>query len=465
MTKRKVPGLCRNHLAPTLASLLLIAAVSSYSPLVAAQSNTQATAAPDAATPTEPETWNVHGQFTNVTQKHGPFKSPYAGNNSLPSSEEAKETVDATLFLGVKLWSGGELYLNPELDQGFGFADTLGLAGFANGAAYKVGQNAPYFRLPRAFVRQTFALGAEQSPVESGANTLAGPKPNDSVVLTAGKLSVTDLFDGNKYAHDTRADFMNWSVIEGGAFDYAADSWGFTWGGAAEWTQGDWTLRGGVFAMSTEPNNESIDLSFRQRQWVAELEHRHQWNGHPGSVRLLGFVTQARMASYQDAVAWGLANTQAPDPAQVRTPNHKTGLVLNADQELSQNLGAFARFSRNDGHTEAYDFTDINQSVSAGLALKGGCWGQPAHALGLAVAVNSLSSEARAFFAAGGMGILVGDGQLPHYASEQILESYYKLQLNDKLSVTGDFQYVRNPAYNADRGPVAIVGLRLHAEF
>ncbi len=413
----------------------------------------------------ETELWNAHGQFTFVAQKHASFTSPYAGPNSLQSDEGAKETVDGTLFLGLRLWRSGELYLNPEFDQGFGLSGTTGVAGFTSGAAYKVGHHSVYGRLQRAFLRQTFPLDDELSGVQSGANTLAGARPTNNLTLTLGKFSVVDVFDNNSYAHDPRADFLNWVVIDSAAFDYAADAWGYTYGMAAEWTQRDWTVRGGVFAMSSEPNAETIDQSFAQREWVLELEHRHQWGEHRGAIRLLAFVNQARMAYYGDAIALAQASGQPADVSSVRRSSSKSGYAINVEQELAEDLGAFARFSRNSGNTEAYDFTDVNQSLSAGFSAKGIYWNQPTHAFGTAFAVNALSQEAQAYFAAGGMGILIGDGQLPHYAREQILEAYYAVSLNKAMTVTGDFQYVRNPAYNADRGPVSIWGLRLHAEF
>lgn len=411
------------------------------------------------------ESWNAHGQLTVVTQRHGTFTSPYVGPNSLRSDEGTKETVDGTLFLGIRPWRTGELYLNPEFDQGFGLSDTTGMAGFASGAAYKVGHRSPYGRLQRVFLRQTFDLDDEASVVESGPNTLAGPRSNNNLTLTLGKFSVVDVFDINSYAHDPRADFVNWSVIDSAAFDYAADSWGYTYGVAVEWTQQDWTLRAGVFAMSREPNAETIDKTFSQREWVTELEHRHEWRDQRGAIRLLVFLNQARMAYYGDAVALAMVSGQPADVNQVRRSASKSGIALNVEQQLARDFGAFARFSRNSGNTEAYDFTDVNQSLSTGFSVKGSYWNQPTHTVGVALASNHLSKEAQAYFAVGGTGILIGDGQLPHYAREQILELYYAVNLNKALTVSGDLQYVRNPAYNADRGPVSIAGVRLHAEF
>ncbi|MCL6455625.1 MAG: carbohydrate porin, partial [Ralstonia pickettii] len=218
--------------------------LSLQSAALAAGADTPATDIP------EPERWNVHGQFTNVTQWHPSFRSPYSGTNSLTPDNNTKETVDVTLYLGLRLWKGAELYANPEIDQGFGLSNTVGLAGFSSGEAYKIGNNAPYRKLPRLFLRQVINLGGEQQAVESAPNQLAGSRSADNVTITVGKFSVADIFDTNTYAHDPRGDFLNWAVIDAGAFDYAADAWGYTHGLAVEWTQSWWSLRGGLVALS-----------------------------------------------------------------------------------------------------------------------------------------------------------------------------------------------------------------------
>lgn len=193
-----------------------------------------------------PETWSIHGQLTNVTQWHPGFTAPYSGANSLDPNAQNAETTDLTLYLGTRLWQGGELYVNPEIDQGFGLSNTLGVAGFPSGEAYKVGENKPYFRLQRAFLRQVIGLSGAQQTIEDGPNQLVGATAANNVTLTIGKFSDVDIFDTNTYAHDPRADFLNWSIIDAGAFDYAADAWGYTYGMAVEWTQSWWTLRGGL---------------------------------------------------------------------------------------------------------------------------------------------------------------------------------------------------------------------------
>jgi high affinity Mn2+ porin len=408
--------------------------------------------------------WSLHAQLTNVTQLQPAFHSPYEGANSLDPDTNVKETVDATLFAGVRLWRGAAVYANPEIDQGFGLSKTLGVAGFPSGEAYKVGQNAPYLRLPRAFFRQVIDLGGEEETVAPGPNEVGGTRTRDNLTLTAGKLGVGDLFDTNRYAHDAHADFLNWAIIDAGAFDYAADAWGYTYGMAAEWTQSWWTVRGGVFDMSEVPNSKYLDRGFSQVAFIAELEERHVLFGRTGKAKLLGFVNRARMASYRDAVALGAETGTTPDVALVRQRQDRMGIALNVEQTVTEQLGVFLRLSSDDGRKEAFEFTEINRSVSGGLSLAGGLWGRPDDTFGLAAVVNGISGGARDYFAAGGLGILIGDGRLPHYGAESIIESYYSLRVAKWLCLGLDYQFIQNPAYNRDRGPVSVVGLRVHLE-
>ena len=411
------------------------------------------------------ELYQWHAQLTSVTQRHGDFRSPYQGVNSLRSSEPAMETVDLTLYLGVRLWRGAQFYVNPEIDQGYGLSNTLGVAGFTSGEAYKVGNWQPYYRMARVFVRQTFALAEDSHHVDSAANQLAGAEPDQRITLTVGKFSVGDLFDNNAYAHDPRADFLNWAVIDAGAFDYAADAWGYTIGAAMEWTRGDWTLRGGYFAMSTEPNGESLDTTFAQNFQVAEVERRFRWRGRPGAWRLLGFVDRGHFGRYQDALDQVAGSAEVPELARVRRGATKAGWAANVEQEVADGIGLFARISASNGAVQAIEFTEINRSLAVGASVQGGRWGRPDDAWGLAGVINGLSAPARAYFAAGGIGILIGDGQLAHYRSEQVLETYYSWQLHRAWHLSADFQYVAHPAYNADRGPVRVFGLRVHADY
>ncbi len=411
------------------------------------------------------ESWSVHGQFTDVTQYHPAFRSPYQGPNSMDAANSGRETIDLTLYAGARLWNGAAVFLNPEIDQGFGLSGTLGAAGFPSGEAYKVGDAHPYYRLPRLFMRQVFGLGGAEDPVAAGPNQLAGPQRADNVTLTVGKFSVVDVFDTNRYAHDPRADFMNWAVVESAAFDYAADAWGYSYGAAAEWTQAWWSIRAGAFALSRLPNQRELDATLQQFELVVELEERHAWLGHPGKLKLLAFNNRGRMGDYDAAVSVALRTGAAPDTADVRRMASRPGLALNLEQELADGLGVFARASANDGSKEAFEFTEINRSLSAGASLAGSRWKRAQDTVGLAVAIDGLSGAARRYFAAGGLGILIGDGRLPDYGLEKIVETYYAARLTQALTVSADIQYLVNPAYSRDRGPVSVFGLRLHAEF
>ncbi len=412
-----------------------------------------------------PETWSLHGQATFVEQYHPAFRSLFQGPNSFDPGSRGNETIDLTLFAGVRLWDGGEAYADPEIDQGFGLSNTVGIAGFPSGEAYKVGKSVPYFRLQRLFLRQTFDLGGEMQRIDPDQNQLGGTRSADKLVLTAGKFSVTDIFDTNAYAHDPKSDFLNWSIIDSGAFDYAADAWGYSYGIAAEWTQSWWTLRTGLFDLSRVPNTTELVRGFGQYELVAEAEERHTLWDQSGKVKLLGYFNRGRMGSYRDAVALGVATATTPDTALVRRPATRPGFALNIEQQIDDNLGAFARASIDDGSEEAFEFTEINRSIAFGLALKGNCWGRPDDTVGVAGVVNAISRSARDYFAAGGLGILIGDGGLIHYGTEDIAETYYSAELSGWLSASADYQLVVNPAYNRDRGPISVLGARLHAQF
>jgi high affinity Mn2+ porin len=414
----------------------------------------------------EEESWAIHGQSTLVDQYHPAFTSPYTGPNSLNSGSRGDETVDATLFVGFRPWSGAEIWLNPEMDQGFGLSNTLGVAGFPSAEAYKVGETDPYYQMPRSFLRQTIDLGGAPQSVEADQNQLAGTTTADRVVLTVGKYSVVDIFDTNKYAHDPRNDFLNWTIVDAGAFDYAANAWGYTYGATAEWYQDWWTVRTGLFDGSEVPNSTQLDNRFiSQFQIVTELEERHSLWSQPGKFKFLAWLTRARLGLYSQATGIALATGQPADIAAVRDYRSKWGFGLNLEQQLAPDIGLFARASMTSPDVEAYEFTDVTQSLSGGLSFDGDLWGRAGDTVGVAFALNHFSSQGQAFLNAGGLGVLVGDGILPHPGMETIFESYYSLAAFKYTHVTADYQFIANPAYNTDRGPVSVLGVRLHAEF
>ncbi len=432
-----------------------------------AQSDSAPPAAPAATntgtTAASQSRFAVYGQATYTEQETDGFHAPYAGPNSL-SPDMGRETSDATLFLGARLWRGAEFWVNPEVDEGAGLDDTLGLAGFSSGEAYKVGHYPPYLRLPRAFIRQTLNLGGAVSDVAAGPNQFALPRSSDRLVLTLGKISVVDIFDTNRYAHDPRGDFLNWSVIDAGTFDYAADAWGYTVGGAAEWYVGSWAWRAGVFDLSNVPNSKALEPGFHEYQVDLEAEHRHELLGEPGKVDLTAFESRGRMALYQDAIAYGEADGLPPELAPVRRYRKRDGVSLNLEQQLAADVGLFARLGDAGGNVETYEFTDIDYTASGGVSVSGDPWHRPGDTVGFARVVNAASRNLREYLAAGGLGVLVGDGQLPHAGHEDILETYYELAVVSAVQVTLDYQWVQNPGYNRGRGPVSIFAVRVHAQ-
>ena len=406
----------------------------------------------------------VHGETTFIEQYVPPFHAPYRGSNSLIPNQ-GREAGDLSLSAGFKLWQGAELWIDPEIDQGFGVSNTEGVAGYVNGAAAKVGTSVPYARVPRYFVRQTVDLGGKSDKVEGAANQFAGSQTENRLVFTVGKYAATDIFDKNKYATDPRNDFMNWALVDTGTFDYAADAWGYTYGAAAEWYQGDWTVRGGLFDLSIVPNSSVLDSSFDQFQWIGEIERRYQLWGHPGKIAVTGFLSRGRMGTFADAIALAQMTGGIPSTAAVRQYRSRPGLSANVEQEITSDLGLFARVGWADGSVEPYEYTDIDRTVAAGLQLKGTQWGRKDDTVGIAGIINAISKEHEAYLNAGGLGILVGDGMLPHPGPEQIIEAYYSYALSAATHITADYQFIVNPAYNTDRGPASVIGGRFHWQF
>lgn len=420
---------------------------------------------PEEAAQVETENWAVHAQSTFTAMYHPGFPAAFSGAQSLDAHEQARETWDVTLYAGVRPWQGAEFWFNPEIDQGFGLSNTFGVAGYLSGEAYKVGKSDPYFLIQRTFLRQTIDLGGETEKLDPDLNQLGGTHTSNRLVFTAGKFSVVDVFDNNKYAHDPRNDFFNWSIIDMGAFDYAANAWGYTYGASAEWYQDWWTIRSGVFELSTVPNGENITPGFfKQRQWVVELEERHTLWDQPGKLKALYWIDQGNLGTYPDAVSLGQATGTTPSTASVRSFRTKSGGGLNFEQQVMPDLGFFARASLAQSNVEEDAFTDISQSLSTGFSLNGNRWARPDDTVGLAGAINRISHEGKLYLAAGGLGGIIGDGALPNAGPEQILEAYYSIPVFSFAHLTADYQFVNNPAYNRDRGPVSVFGLRARVQ-
>ena len=354
-----------------------------------------------------------HGQTTFIEQYAAPFRSPYIGPQSL-SPNQGRESLDFMYFIGVKLWKDAEFWIDPEFNQGFGLSNTKGIAGFPSGASFKVGSDVPYARIQRFFLRQTIDLGGKTQKVEADQNQFAGSNTADRLVFTVGKFSISDVFDQNKYAQNPRKDFMNWALIDAGSYDYAADAWGYTYGAAAEWYQGPWTLRGGVFDISTVPNGTDLDTTFSQFQLDGEIERRYKLWNRAGKIAVTGFLTRARLGTYQDAIALAQVTGAPADIAAVRQYRSRSGLSMNLEQEVIDDLGVFARAGFASGDVEPDSYTDIDRTVAAGLSLTGKRWGRPDDTVGFAAVANAITPIHAEFLNKGGLGILIGDGQLPH---------------------------------------------------
>jgi high affinity Mn2+ porin len=417
---------------------------------------------------------NFHGQTTFTWQGYPAMRSAFQGTNSLPAGGEGRETFDATLTIGVRLWRGAEFWTDPEIDQGHGLADTHGVAGFPSAEAYKQGSDYPYARVQRYFVRQTIDLGGDSQKAEADYHQFAGSQTENRLVLTVGKFGVVDMFDTNKYANNPKADFLNWTVINAGTFDYAADAWGYTYGAAAEWYQGIFTLRGGFFDLSATPTGAALNASgygldptFKQFELVGEIEERHQLWGQPGKLKITGFVNRGNAGSF--AAGIDLAQTTGIDPsvalALVRVYQSRPGVSVNLEQQVTETIGVFARAGWADGNVEPWEFTDVDRTVQAGVSVDGKQWSRPDDTVGIAGVINGITPIHQAYFNIGGLGILIGDGALPNYGLEQIIEAYYSYALTASTRLSFDYQFIANPGYNADRGPANVFAGRFHAQF
>ena len=270
---------------------------------------------PEQAEEVQPENWAIHGQSTITWELQPAFRSPYRGPQSLSPDANGRETIDVTLYAGIRPWPGAEIWINPEVDQGFGLSNLVGVAGYPSGEANKAGKAEPYLLVQRGFLRQTINLGGATAKLEPGLNQLGGTQTANRVVFTIGKYSIVDIFDTNAYAHDPRNDFFNWSIIDQGAFDYAANAWGYTYGGAVEWYQDWWTARVGIFDLSQIPNSRALSRGFAQGQFVGELEERHDLWDQPGKLKLLYWLTRGNLGTYLDAIALCAATGQTPPSA------------------------------------------------------------------------------------------------------------------------------------------------------
>jgi high affinity Mn2+ porin len=420
-----------------------------------------ASAQSEPSLPVPPSPVSIHFQATSIGQTHGEFYSPYEGANSLPAHREDFVSLTSTLFLTIRAGAHLEFVVNPEIAGGKGFGNVTGIAGFTNGEIPRVAAATPALYLARGYAKASWALGPEEQVMGSGADLSPRTRAARRTTTVVGKFGLTDFFDNNTYSHDPRTQFMNWSIMYNGAWDYPADVRGYTVGAMQELIIGAWTWRVATALEPTVANGPKLDWRVtKNRGVVAEVEHRHQIGGQAGAIRLLGFENREHAGTFREALA--VAGIPSLDASR-RNGVAKYGLGVNIEQAVTRDIGVFGRYGWADGKSEAWAFTQIDRTISGGTVVCGRRWGRAGDHVGVAAVRNQLSGDQRAFLARGGLGFIVGDGRL-NYRPESVLEAYYSWRATSLLTATVDYQRIADPAYNRDRGPVSVYSLRLHIE-
>jgi len=413
-----------------------------------------------------PETWNLYYQATSIGQHHGTFNSPYEGPLSLRNYPESDVSITTTLFFGLRLGQGTQFFFDPEIAGGKGFSNVDGLANPSNGELPRVASATPKPYIARLYISHDFGFGDAVEHVDSDENQLAGDRPLTRYTITVGRFSNSDFFDDNNYTHDPRTQFMAWGLMYNGAWDYPADTRGYTWGIVNEFHTRNWSFRYGVTAEPSVANGGRFDRRlFVDQGQTFEEERRYTVGGHAGVIRLLEFANHTRSGSYIEAVKLAEQTGTTPDVQAIRRPGTlKYGTGISFDQELSSDVGVFARLGWNDGKTEDFAFTAIDRLAEAGVSVKGARWKRKNDVVATAFAASGISGVHAVYLALGGLDFLLGDGKL-NYAPEYLWESYYNAHVIRGLSATFDVQHYNNPAFNHDRGPVWVESIRLHLEF
>lgn len=492
LTKRPLMLLRCAHIL-TL-SLSLCALASGQSQPTPASGMEQQTSQPQTELPPEPSVpvtlfphpdsapWLISGQANIIFQAHPGFHSPYSGPNSMLARGEYKTSLVGTLFTGLQLHRdlrfNTDAIFDVESAGGRGISEALGLAGFTNLDVVRNPQLGPSPYVARAQIHQTIGLTSRLIDAQRTQFSLATKVPARRLDLRVGKMSLPDVFDINNPGSDSHLQFLNWTVDNNGAYDYAADTRGYTYAAILEYDDGPLSARYGMALMPTVANGIDLQSSLRKaRADNYEVDYartplsRLLNPDRKGAVRLLGYVNHADMGVYRDANKAALAARAAGDPTA--TPDitaHpfrttvKYGVGLNFEQELTPGARVFGRFGWNEGQHESYAYTEVDQTFELGGDLAGNGWSRPNDKLGLAVVSNAIKRDHQAYLGLGGLGFLLGDGRL-HYAREDILETYYTAHNWRGLFTALDVQLIAHPGYNQDRGPVAVFAVRTHIDF
>ncbi len=418
----------------------------------------------------KPENWSYHFQITAIKQGHPKFKALYSGQNSLINKgEKALLSVTSTLYAGRRLWKGAAIYIDGEIAGGSGISSTKGVAGFPNGETFRIGDPSPTLYIARGFITQDISLnntGYQKDASE--ANQLAGSRPASRITISAGKFAISDFYDNNKYAHDPRVQFLNWSLMSNAAWDYPANTRGYTSGIVLELIKPGWAIRLSSVVVPKMANGPKMDWKIdKAHSETFEIEKSWKMNQLPGTLRLLGFHSLSQAPAYKQTLTGvkigdsSSLDVYTGDREWKKYGGLKYGFGINAEQDLTKEAGMFIRASWNDGKTATWAYTEIDRSASLGINIKGSSWKRADDNIGIA---GVISPGHQAFLQAGLYGFIIGDGTL-NYGKEEIIEFYYRAQLANSLWATFDYQFINNPAYNKDRGPVSVFAVRAHLEF
>lgn len=419
---------------------------------------------PNAVVPAE--RWNLYYQATSIGQTHATFRSPYQGRFSFLNQREYDASLTTTLFLGARLADNLRFYFDPEIAGGRGLSNVNGIANPPNGEMPRVLTATPKPYIARLYLAYDVGFGDAREHFESDLNQLGGDRPMTRYTVTVGRFSIEDFFDNNPYSHDPRTQFEAWGLMANGAWDYPADTRGYTWGMVHEFHTSSWSWRYGSIAEPSIANGERFDRRlFVDRGDVFEEERRFSFGTHAGAVRFLEYTNHTHSGAYADALKLADQTGARPDVTAVRRyGTRKYGFGINAGQEIAKNIGVFMRLGWNDGKTQDFAFTAIDRLASAGVSVNGARWNRKNDVLATSFTAAGISGVHALYLQRGGYDFLIGDGTL-NYAPEYLWESYYSARLFPGLYASIDAEHYNNLAYNHDRGPVWVLGLRLHAEF
>lgn len=406
---------------------------------------------------------SFHFQQTLVSQYHPKFHAPYTGENSLVPDEKTATSLTNTLFFAIRPWKNSLLIVNPEIAGGEGLSGATGIAGFPNGEIFRVGNPKPTLYLARLVYEHIFPSRNPVYEYEADEpNNVRGLFAVDYTKVFAGRFCLADYFDGNPYSHDPRSQFLNWSFMSAGAWDYAADTRGYTWGFGVKWKRKNWMATWAETLVPKEANALEFDMNI-SKAFASQVEatHFHSIKGRPGQLQATLFYNKAHMGNYEEALKNGIYPPDVTSTADYK--NHKWGWAFSGAQQIGNNWGGFARVSWNDGKNETWAFTEIDRSVNIGVQRSKNN-DENANTLGIGIVVNGISKPHRNYLAEGGYGFIIGDGAL-NYAPESIAEIYYRFNFfGNHFQISPDYQFVVNPAYNKDRGPVHVFAIRAHVE-